>query len=128
MSRQICILAHGVDTDPVGRSWNDEVEVAYQPLASTFGIELVSHKYGYVPGWQAWFSAFVSSGVVDREEQYYMGKSGEYEGLFENIGPTDKVHYVGHSLGGYIGTALLKRGLRFRRSEERRVGKECRSR
>lgn len=111
----VCILLHGIECDPRHRLWNEEVEAHYQPLASIYGIQLIARKYGWVSGWAVWFSSFSRRAVVDHEEEYFLGVPGERDGLFENLAPGTKVSIAGHSLGGYIITALLKRGIKFHR-------------
>lgn len=111
----VCILLHGIEADPRHRLWNEEVEARYQPLASKYGIQLIARKYGYVSGRSVWFSAFSRRAAVDHEGEYFLGVPGEREGLFESLPADTIVSIVGHSLGGYITTALLKRGVKFHR-------------
>ena len=110
--RHVCVLLHGIETDPKTRSWVEEVQARYQRITP---IQLIPRKYGYVGGPTAWFSAFKRRGVVDHEEIYFTGVGGQLTGLFEDLEPGTKVHIAGHSLGGYIETALFKRGIKFGR-------------
>ena len=106
----VCILLHGIEADPTLRLWNEEAAVRYQHLTP---ITLIPRKYGYVSGRSVWFSAFARQHAVDHEEAYFKGVSGLLPGLFDDIDPGTQVHFVGHSLGDYIGHALLKRGIKF---------------
>ena len=108
----VCILTHGIEADTSLLLWNEEVAVRYQHLTP---IQLIPRKYGYQSGWTVWFSALERRAAVDHEEIYFRGISGQLFGLLELIKPGAKVHIVGHSLGGYITTALLKRGIKFGR-------------
>ena len=109
---QVCVLVHGIETDPQSRSWVEEVQARYQRITE---IQLIPRKYGYVSGPAAWFSAFKRREVVDHEEIYFRGVEGQLTGLFEDLAAGTKIHIAGHSLGGYIITALLKRGIKFGR-------------
>ena len=109
---QICILLHGIETDPKTRSWVEEVQARYQRITP---IQLIPRKYGYVSGKSVWFSRYAREAAVDHEEIYFRGVEGQLFGLFDDIEPGTKVSIVGHSLGGYIITALLKRGIKFHR-------------
>ena len=106
----VCILTHGIEADTSLLLWNEEVTVRYQHLTP---IQLIPRKYGYQSGWTVWFSALERRAAVDHEEIYFRGIPGQLFGLLELIKPGTKVHIVGHSLGGYITTALLKRGIKF---------------
>lgn len=108
----VCVLLHGVETDPSTRSWVEEIQARFQRLTP---IQLIPRKYGYISGPSVWFNAFSRRAVVDHEEIYFRGVPGELMGLFEDIEPGTPISIVGHSLGGYITTALLKRGIRFYR-------------
>ena len=108
----VCILLHGIETDPQTRSWTEEVQARYQRITP---IQLIPRKYGYVSGLQVWANAFARKEAVDHEEAYFRGVEGQLTGLFEDLEPGTLVSVVGHSLGGYIITALLKRGLKFHR-------------
>lgn len=106
----VCVLLHGIEADPTLRLWNEEAAVRYQHLTP---IRLIPRKYGYVGGLGVWFNALRRREVVDHEEAYFRGIPGQMPGLLEDIEPGAKVHIVGHSLGGYITTALLKRDIKF---------------
>lgn len=106
----VCILLHGIETDPRNRIWSEQVQARYQRITP---IQLIPRQYGYVSGIAVWFSAFKRREVVDHEETYFRGVPGQVFGLFDDIEPGTKVHFVGHSLGDYIGHALLKRGIKF---------------
>mgnify|MGYP003394816278 CR=1 FL=1 len=108
----VCILLHGIKCNPADRLWNEEVEARYQRITP---IQLIARKYGYVPGESVWFSAHARRTVVDNAEAYFRGVYGERAGLLEDIEPGTLVSIAGHSLGGYITTALLKRGIKFHR-------------
>lgn len=108
----VCILLHGIETDPKTRSWVEEVQARYQPITP---IQLIPRKYGYVQGLAVWFSASKRREVVDHEEIYFCGVYGELTGLSEDLPPDTRISIAGHSLGGYIITALLKRDIKFHR-------------
>lgn len=112
MSRHVCVLVHGIETEPSERGWVEEIQARYQRDTS---VQLIPRKYGYVSGASVWWSAFRRHAVVDHEEAYFRGVPGERAGLLEDIEPGTKVSAIWHSLGGYIGLALLKRGLVFHR-------------
>ena len=101
----VCVLLHGVEADPKDRLWSEEVEAKYQQSTS---ISLMVRKYGYVSSPRVWFSAFQRREVVDHEEAYFRA-------LMTDLGPNGLISVAGHSLGGYITTALLKRGIKFHR-------------
>lgn len=106
----VAILLHGVEADPALRLWNEEVAVRYQHLTS---IRLMPRKYGYVGGTGVWFSASRRQKIVDHEEAYFRGITGQMPGLLEDIEQGTRISIIGHSLGAYIVTALLKRGIKF---------------
>ena len=108
----VCILLHGIKCDPANRLWNEETEIRYQNSTS---IRLISRKYGYVSGISVWVNAFKRREVVDHEEAYFRGIPNVQDGLLSSLEPGTKVSIAGHSLGGYITTALLKRGIQFYR-------------
>ena len=99
----VCVLLHGIECDPKDRIWSEEVEAKFQP--GTF-IRLMARKYGDVGAFGVWFSAFARRRVVDHEEAYFRC-------LQDDLGLDGRISVVGHSLGGYIVTALLKRGIKF---------------
>lgn len=101
----VCVLLHGIEADPKDRLWSEEVEARYQSITS---IPLITRKYGYVSGWRVWFSSFQRKEAVDHEEVYFRG-------LQDDLGPNGIISGAFHSLGGYIYTALLKRGIKFHR-------------
>lgn len=110
--RHVCILLHGIEADPKDRLWSEEVQARYQRITP---IQLIVRKYGRVTGNSVWFSRYAREHVVDHEEAYFRGVEGQIFGLFDDIEPGTKVHIAGHSLGGYIETALSKRGIKFGR-------------
>ena len=101
----VCVLLHGVECDPKDRLWSEEVEAKYQQITPIF---LITRKYGYVRGLGVWFNAFTRQEAVDHEETYFRG-------LQDDLGSETRISVAGHSLGGYIVTALLKRGIKFHR-------------
>jgi len=101
-----CVLLHGIEADPKDRLWSEEVEATYQKLTP---IPLMTRKYGYVGGYRVWFSAFQRREAVDHEEAYFRG-------LQDDLGPGGLISGAFHSLGGYIFTASLKRGIKFHRA------------
>ena len=108
----VCVLLHGIEADPRTRSWVEEVQARYQRITP---IQLIPRKYGYVSGRSVWFNRYAREATVDHEEIYFRGVPGELTGLYEDLAPGTLVSIVGHSLGGYIITALLKRGIKFHR-------------
>src|SRR3990167_6296739 len=108
----VCILLHGVEANPVNRLWPEQVTALYQSHTS---IQLIPRTYGYVSGLSVWFNAFKRREAVDHEEVYFQGGEGGFTGLIRDLEPGTKVSIAAHSLGGYIVTALLKRGVKFHR-------------
>ena len=99
------VLLHGIEADAKDRLWSEEVEAKYQQITP---ISLITRKYGYVGGYRVWFSAFQRKEAVDHEEAYFRG-------LQDDLGPNGRISGAFHSLGAYIFTALLKRGVKFHR-------------
>ena len=107
MARHICVILHGIECLPEDRLWSEELATRIYPHAAGL-IEFLPRKYGYIPGWRVNYFSVYRSSIVDHEEAYF-------KALRADVGPDCNISVICHSLGGYIVSELLQRGLKFHR-------------
>ncbi len=97
MARHICILLHGIETDPSVFTWAENLQLLLTEIAPD--IEFYTRKYGYVSGWKTRWS-FYREKIVEHERTFF-------HGLRDYLPEDAKISVFAHSLGGHIAYSLL---------------------